>query len=405
MKTKDIKQKYANLSFAEAAEAIGKKYKNRDVDLIEKNSYEQELKQLSEYQEKKRLVSQMQESIKQFKLGGTLPKYENGTPENGLPKIEDPWNGINPNLPFIDNPFQGMINELPQSTLITPSVPPTLPQRGVNMIPGQLPTLGQRGINPVSDTKAIPLQVDSIPFKVNVDESKVSTEPRSNTEMSAYTPALIGQGISTALNLGILAQGYDKVDPITNPYESQIKNLMASRSIDTTQQRNQILSAYNAAKQGLNNTRSANVRNALDTNLMNITQDNLAQSKLQEQQINQDYKGEYANVLNNLGQQQAQATTYAEDMTARNKGNFQSNLSAFGASVADNSKFFTTSKLNEIQNKLMGDILNSKYSNIGLNTEVVQRLSQGKLTPDDITILKTAYGNEAATQLIKKFGE
>ena len=92
-------------------------------------------------------------------------------------------------------------------------------------------------------------------------------------------------------------------------------------------------------------------------------------------------------------------------MTARNKGNFQSNLSAFGASVADNSKFFTTSKLNEIQNKLMGDILNSKYSNIGLNTEVVQRLSQGKLTPDDITILKTAYGNEAATQLIKKFGE
>jgi len=53
----------------------------------------------------------------------------------------------------------------------------------------------------------------------------------------------------------------------------------------------------------------------------------------------------------------------------------------------------------------MGDILNSKYANVGLNKDVVARLSEGKLTPDDVTVLKTAYGEEAATQLIKKFGE
>ena len=408
---KNIIDKYKGLTFAKAATLLNAKYKNKETDLTEKAAYEAELNLLIQHQDRVRLTKQMEDSLKEFKNGGILPKYALGTTFNGdptqplIPKVEDPFIGTNPNLPYIDNPFQGMVDELPPSTLATLPVPPTLPQRGTKMIPGQMPTLEQRGVNPVSNTVTQIPQSNPIQFKVNVDESKTSTQPVGDKEMSAYTPALIGQGISTLINAGILAKGYDKVAPIDNPFESQVINNMASRGIDTTQQRNQILSAYNAAKEGLNNVRSANVQQALGTNLMNVTQNNLASSKLQEQQINNDYKLNLAQTLDSLGQQKVKATTYAEDMTARNKGQFQSNLSAFGASVADNSKFFTEKNLNTINNDMLLSILNQKYSNVGIDKSFSERLSSGKSTPEDFLILKQAVGEEGAKVIIKKFGE
>jgi hypothetical protein len=402
---KNTIEKYKGLTFAEASMKISKKYANKETDFIEKASYEKEMEDLTNHQTNVRMATEMKEQLKQFKKGGTLPKYPHGTPHNGLPQAEDPWNGVNPNLPFIDNPFQGMINELPQSTLVNPPVPPTLPQKGKKMIPGQMPVLGQRGVNPISTTQATVPQVGQIPFKVNVDESNVSTQPRGSGEMSAYTPALIGQGISTAINAGILAKGYDKVAPVDNPYESQVINNMASRGIDTTQQRNQILSAYNAAKESLSNARSANVQQALGTNLMNVTQSNLADSKLNEQQLNNQYKADFAQTLGSLGQQKASAQVYSEDMTARNKGTWQSELSKLGTSVADSAKFFTEKNLNTINNDMLLSILNQKYPSIKIDESFATRLSQGKTTPQDFLMLKQTLGDVAANNIIKKFGE
>lgn len=388
MNNKTVIEKYKGKSFSEAAEDIGRRFKNKDIDLIEKNSYNQELQALADYQEKKKVVSQMQEAVKQFKRGGILPKYPNGGPLNGVPQVEDPWNSINPNLPFIDNPFQGMMNEVVQPPY-TNINPPTLPQLNSKVVAGQMPVLGQRGVTPTSNTSTSIPQVGQIPFKVGVDESNVSTQPRGTGEMSAYTPALIGQGLSTALNLGILASGYDKVAPVDNPYESQVKNLMASRGIDTTQQRNQILSAYNAAKDNLNNTRSVNVKNALNVNMMNQTQDSLAQSKLQEQQINNNYKSDYGQVLGNLGQQKVQARTYAEDMTARNKATFENNVSQFGDLMAQHGESFSAFKANQNMNTALAQILNDKYASagLGISQETIDKFNSGKATKDDWTQL------------------
>ena len=390
MKKKDIIQQYKNLSFSEAAEAIGKKWKNKDTDLIEKNSYNQELQALADFQEKKKVVAQMQDAIKQFKCGGKLPQHAYG----GLLGEPDP----NAAIPLADPLFGG--NYLPPLQL-----PNTNYGTRPETILGYAKTSITPGVavQPFDDTAFGMPQVPEGGFKVGVDESNVSTQPRTTGEMSAYTPALIGQGLSTVLNAGILAGGYDKVAPVDNPYESQVKNLLTSRGIDTTQQRNQILSAYNAAKDNLSNTRSANVNTALNANLLNVTQDNLAESKLQEQEINNQYVGEYANVLQGLGQQKANTQVYAEDMTARNKGAWQSNLSSFGASAADNSEFFTTQKLNTIQNKLLSDILDQRYADVGLNKDIANRLSSGKTTPEDIVVLKKAYGENAANSLIEAF--
>jgi hypothetical protein len=360
---------------------ISKKYANKETDFIEKASYEKEMEDLTNHQTNVRMATEMKEQLKQFKKGGTLPKY----PHGGF--IHDPTKP--------DGLGEG------DFAIMNPPVPPTL-----------------ASINPL-DNPTVP-QVSSLgtynPVKLTVGErigkafSGLTSNPTTsgqteNREMSAYTPALIGQGISTAINAGILVKGYDKVAPVDNPYESQVINNMASRGIDTTQQRNQILSAYNAAKEGLSNARSANVQQALGTNLMNVTQSNLADSKLNEQQLNNQYKADFAQTLGSLGQQKASAQVYSEDMTARNKGTWQSELSKLGTSVADSAKFFTEKNLNTINNDMLLSILNQKYSNVGIDKSFSERLSKGLSTPEDFLVLKQAVGEQSANNIIKKFGE
>lgn len=403
MKHKSTIEAYKGLTFAKASEKLAKKYKNKETDATEKAAYEAELDALLKHQTNVRMATQMEESLKQFKNGGTLPKYFGGTDPNGLPSVPpgtDPWAGSYPDsVPAGNDPWSGStsldtsLKSLPQLKLA-----PMYPQFDENNVPSDI-AMKNKALE-ISNRMANPSN-----YQVSNEGnfSTLSDAPKTTGKGSAYTPALIGQGISTALNAAILAGGYDKVAPVDNPYESQIKQLMGDRNIDTTQQRNQILSQYNAAKANIGNARSANVQQALNTNLMNVTQDSLAQSKLQEQQLNNQYKADYAQTLGNLGQQRVAATNLSQALTARNKGQLQSNVSAFGANVAENTKFFTTSKLNDIQNKMMGDILNSKYSDVGLNKDVITRLNQGKVTPEDILVLKNAYGEEAANIIIEKF--
>lgn len=379
VKKQDILEKFKGKSFSEAAMDITRRYSNRINDPIQQNSFDMEMSILENAQSVERARQEVKEQMKTFAYGGVM-----GGPKKTFSTVDEmpvPTQLPLDNLAFNTNPFAQPW--------------PTHPDQ-INPMQVADPLNTQ-----VGDTT----QLTSNPAVTLIDSNTRVSNPSVNTRqgMSAYTPALIGQGISTALNAGLLLGGYDKEAPVTNPYTSDIKNQMANRSVDTTQQRNQILSAYNASREGLKNVRSANIQNALSANLANITQDNLAQSKLQEQQINNTYAGEYSNLLNNLGQQDVNATVLSNENTARNKGNWQSNLSALGSNVAENAKFFTTQKLNTIQNKLMGDILNTKYQEFGLNKEVVDRLSAGQTTPEDLVVLKSVYGEEAVPKLIESF--
>lgn len=422
MKKESVVDKYKGQTMSSIAKAIEKKYPNKDTDLIQKESFNQELKMLFSHQEKKKMISEMEDAIKQFKCGGKLPKHAYGgllgdpnDPKKTYSILGDqPLLGLQNSLGYqgqINNMYPGQIS-YPNTWAETPrpqdNIQPieTLPisPMGYNGPPkpftGQVDTL-KSGIT--NETPSVfggnPLTIDnSLGMSTPQD---APTTPREGG--SAYTPALVGQGLSTIINAGILAGGYDKVAPVDNPYESQVKNLMASRGIDTTQQRNQILSSYNAAKDNLDNVRSPNVRNALDANMLNIVGDNLAESKLNEQNLNNSYKADYSQVLNSLGRDKANAQVYAETATAQNKGQFQSNLSAEGASIANNAQFFTNKKLNDVQNKLLGDILSNKFADVGLNPDVVTRLNEGKLTPNDITKLQGTLGKEKADSLIEAF--
>ena len=55
----------------------------------------------------------------------------------------------------------------------------------------------------------------------------------------------------------------------------------------------------------------------------------VAKTKIAEQQANNQYRADEAQVLNNLGQQKTQAQVYAEDVNARSKGNVQNQRDKF----------------------------------------------------------------------------
>lgn len=362
MKNKSIIDKYkgSGKSFAEISEEISKKYPRRDYNLLEKKSFEQELKLLQEQQE----IMKLNENMKNvFKYGGMLKKkYENGS--------------------VLTDPETNPTNTDPKTKLPDPE--------RLQIWSDKLPIGVMKWMSEQDKKNTV------------TSTSQKSDEKQTDTGKSAYTPALIGQGISTALNLGILAKGYDKSDPATNPFESQALRQLQERGIDTTEQRNQIMSAFNAGRQNLQNVRSANVRNALEANLMNVTGEQLAKSKMAEQAQNLQYKGDLANALGSFGQQRAQARLAAEELTARDKGQFLSNLSALGASTAESAKFFTEKNLNKINNDLLLKILSEKYTMFRTNPELGKRLAEGKVTEKDLVELQELFG-ENTGMILDKF--
>ena len=367
MKKKNVIEQYKNLSFSEASKKIADKYKHRDTDLIQKNSFLVEIEALSKHQEQKKAEAETKE---QFKRGGKLPQYPYGG---------ELYKALGQRL------SSGLIGQnVDRQEALYPTIPPA------TIDPLATP------FSPVTSTTFPNLEVRTNPELFQVPGSNQFSTPKdvpgSKTGMNAYTPAFIGQGISTAINAGILASGYDKVAPVDNPYENTVKRLMAERSIDTTQQRNQILSSYNAARSGLNNARSSNIRTALDANLMGTTQDALANSKLQEQQINNQYVGDYTGILNNLGQQKVGATNLSQDLTARNKSQFENNLSFFGDLLAQHGESFSAFKANQNMNTALSQLLNTKHaaSGLGVSQEVIDKFNKGQATEGDWIQLMSA---------------
>lgn len=417
-----LAETYKDMSFADAAEKISKKYSKRGTDLIQKQSFELEMMELSKLQEMQRME---EEGIELN--DSRLPQHAKGdfirpltqslisalgnVPIGDVPLAENPWKGVtqkpsdveNISVPPGKNPWSGLptIPTTPQQPTMYGTRPETIASFVKSQMTPQQTYDDKLGTGTTDRSTSL---FGDNPLVINNSQgmSTSSDAPKTGAEASAYLPAYIGQGLSTALNLGILAGGYGKEAPVDNPYEQEVKRL-SNQSIDTTQQRNQILSSYNAALQNIDNTRSANVRNALQSNLASGTADVMAQSKLAEQQANLNLKQNYANTLNQLGMQKAQAQQMAEELTARNKGNWQSNLSALGANLAQSGEFFTTKTLNDNQNKLLGDILSSKHANVGLNPDLWLRMKQGKPTPADISIIKATYGEVEGENIIKSF--
>lgn len=105
-----------------------------------------------------------------------------------------------------------------------------------------------------------------------------------------------------------------------NPYESQIRSTMANRKFDISPAKraireNRSISNYNAANYNPNT--GANLAYRLQSQI--AANKAIADLYSTASNVNNQYAGEYANTLNNLGQRRVQATNMAVDMNAKSR--------------------------------------------------------------------------------------
>lgn len=161
-----------------------------------------------------------------------------------------------------------------------------------------------------------------------VESTKRPIVKQPATEQSTRTPIdVTGLITKAASSLASLAPIFSNLntepeyqDPNYNPYARAIMTTMRNRRFDTAPamrdiERNRAISNYDAAQ--MNTNTGANLafrlQNASNTNRA------IADIRSQESNVNNAYLGEYANMLNNLGQQWATETTRVDDANMANR--------------------------------------------------------------------------------------
>jgi hypothetical protein len=391
MKSKSLETKYKDVSFADVSTKISKKYKNRDLNKHDQNSFLVEMRQLMMMQEKSKLAKLITESIDKYRKPVNASKYAKG---GMLPKY-----GLAGTLPTedtlitTDNVMQSGFTPLPLPGFT----------KGVTQTPITNPPVYNANVSgymqPNTGLPILHAQPGGTPnIQQGVGNSGSNKDGTSWLGDNIYAPLMLGKGIEVAGKLAMLAGGYDKVAPEYNPYESDIRRKMSERSIDLGQVRQQIAGATNAGMINTGNVRSEAVRQSLAQNIINSAQGNLANTSVQQQQINNGYRGEEAQTLNNLGQQRVQANNYAEQLNQQSKGNYQLGLQNMLETAGNAGQRVTDYRANVAQQNILASVLETNNFKMGDAGEIINKANSGaKLELDDFIKLAESNGADAQT--------
>ena len=192
--------------------------------------------------------------------------------------------------------------------------------------------------SPGNSSNNIQLETQYLPVVPSIDPANVkitnplnsTTTQQKNTIDNNFSSNNILNGLSNILtdfaatapirnNMELYNEGPEVEPIVTNPYNNQINTLMRARRIKNRTLRDNI-----NRQRGISRYNSRNITNTGANMAYNIAADASANALELEglnqiQQVNNNYVGEYANTLNNLGQQYSSARTYANDINARNR--------------------------------------------------------------------------------------
>ena len=384
MKSKSLETKYKDISYADVSTKISKKYKNRDLNKHDQNSFLVEMRQLMMMQEKSKLAKLITESIDKYRKPVNASKYAKGgtlSTDDTLITTDNELQAYSA-LPSMDNTLMTTDKQLLPTTKLT--TPPTYNAN----VSGYM--------QPNSGLPILHAQPGGTPSTV-----QATNQGGDGTNFlgdNIYAPLMLGKGVELAGKLAMLAGGYDKVAPEYNPYESDIRRKMSERSIDLGQVRQQIAGATNAGMVNTGNVRSEAVRQSLAQNIINSAQGNLANTSVQQQQINNGYRGEEAQTLNTLGQQRVQANNYAEQLNQQSKGNYQLGLQNMLETAGNAGQRVTDYKANVAQQNILASVLETANFKMGDAGEIINKANSGaKLELDDFIKLAESNGADAQT--------
>ena len=356
------------LGFAKIAKKINDKYKDRE-DLISKNTLDIELTGLMKKNEAvKKQIEQNQQIAQQIlEFGGLINKrksinafndMENNSiyssdgkffsNENQYQKYQNFYNPQELTQPIINNygktKFKNNKFQFKYGGIIPKAI------LGLDLIDELTNTNKDKTelSDYIADNNGVAVPPPNVDFMKNVlpaskiDLGTIPTLPDNGegdllktkgTKKQVSPEAIAGFGIKGIEMLGHAIQAFKKpdlVNPVYNPEENKIKSLMSNRTIDMQSVLDELDLQETATKQNINdNSTSVGVKmaNLQKANANQVSA--IANTKIQEQQTNNQYRADEAQVLNSLGAQKVQAQTYAEDLNARAKGNVQNQRDKF----------------------------------------------------------------------------
>lgn len=437
----NLKEKYAGKSFAEIAETISKKYKNREIDPVQKRSFETEINALKDLQETYRLKESIKDRMK-MAGGGMLSTALNagkGIAEAFAGALTVPMKAVGGNID--DNELYGLTRSLSQldienyqkqqqegqfaalptftspltstANIGTPEPKPTIYEAigSKPQIASRNSMIADKMVTPTIDSGTMP---DEVPFttreteEIDYDRPKLvrkemrqlkrdykqdlrdakEREREENKEpskigkflKSPYGALATGKGIEMLGKSAMLLGGYDKFSPNYNPFEQEALNLMRSQGIDTQAVENKILSQQEAAMAGTGNVRSTAVQQALQQGIYANTSDALANTELQQQQMRNQLSLQMANALNVAGQQRVEAENLAQQFNMASKASYQQNVVDLLETVGAAGEEISAFKQGQVSDKLMLNLMNKIYD-FGYDTDcVMANLATGDIS-------------------------
>lgn len=360
-------------TFAKDSILTKDRYKKPHYDAIAESTSADELKSLTVKNDLAKQMQEMKEFSKQFKFGGSIPKakYGFGKSDNGSGgDIYDTVQGANAYRYYL-----AKFNTDDEEPVVTDGSNINWASKGVS----DQPIVTEQPMNYKlhntlydykNSKKTIPSAnptLTTVPSQTGQGTGTIDDKKNPNRwGMDGDQMQLAGMLPSVAYNAGMAMQPADKEKALYNPYQDKVKDLYTSRYFNEQPIINENQLDFNKGRADIENSATSDpVRRANLIEMTSNLQKANTNARFEGQKINNEYKGQLGQVLDNLGQQRVAEDRRVSEINAQNKGKKQ----LFGATAATQSGQALTeagkAKNQKVSNQVQLSALNNIYADFG----------------------------------------
>jgi len=360
-------------TFAKDSKLTEAKFKRPYYDSIAESTKNDALEKLTVQNDMMKQMQEMKEFSKQFKFGGSIPKakYGFGKSDNGSGgDIYDTVQGANAYRNYL-----AKFNTDGEEPVVTDGSNINWASKGVS----DQPIVTEQPMNYKlhntlydykNSKKTIPSAnptLTTVPSQTGQGTGTIDDKKNPNRwGMDGDSMQLAGMLPSVAYNAGMAMQPADKEKALYNPYQDKVKDLYTSRYFNEQPIINENQLDFNKGRDDINNSATSDpVRRANLIEMTSNLQKANTNARFEGQKINNEYKGQLGQVLDNLGQQRVAEDRRVSEINAQNKGRKQ----LFGAEAATQSGQALTeagkAKNQKVSNQVQLSALNNIYADFG----------------------------------------
>jgi len=360
-------------TFAKDSKLTEAKFKRPYYDSIAESTKNDALEKLTVQNDMMKQMQEMKEFSKKFKFGGSIPKAKYGFSKSDNGSGGDIYNTVQGANAYRN--YLAKFNTDGEEPVVTDGSNINWASKGVS----DQPIVTEQPMNYKlhntlydykNSKKTIPSAnptLTTVPSQTGQGTGTIDDKKNPNRwGMDGDQMQLAGMLPSVAYNAGMAMQPADKEKALYNPYQDKVKDLYTSRYFNEQPIINENQLDFNKGRDDINNSATSDpVRRANLIEMTSNLQKANTNARFEGQKINNEYKGQLGQVLDNLGQQRVAEDRRVSEINAQNKGRKQ----LFGAEAATQSGQALTeagkAKNQKVSNQVQLSALNNIYADFG----------------------------------------